>query len=342
MAPPGAQMLAEMSQQPRVLESLVARRGEIRDAIAPLGDPPPPGIVLVARGSSDNAAIYGRYLLELVLRRPVALAAPSLFTLYGARVACDGWLAIGLSQSGRTPEIVDVFERLVAGGARGVAITNDAASPLAQAAAACVALGAGEELAVPATKTFLAQLAAFALMAEALAEVPWSPADLDALSAHVRALIDDPEPAAHAAAVVGDAPGLVALGRGFQFSVALEAALKLKETALLLAEGMSSADFRHGPIAVMQHAFPALSISDGGAAAGGMAELERDLEERAGPLIRLAPDPRAELPIPAGVPEALAPIVSVVRAQQLARETAIARGLDPDTPPGLSKVTMTR
>jgi glucosamine--fructose-6-phosphate aminotransferase (isomerizing) len=342
MAPPGAQMLAEMREQPRVLASLVERRGEIRSAVGGLGEPAPPGVVLVARGSSDNAAIYGRYLLELVLRRPVALAAPSLFTVYGARVACDGWLAIALSQSGRTPEIVDVFERLIAAGARGIAITNDPAAPLAQAAAAGVALGAGEELAVPATKTFVAQLAAFALVAEALADVPWAPADLDALAGHVGAVLDDPEPARLAAAVVGDAPALVALGRGFQFSVALEAALKLKETALLLAEGMSSADFLHGPIAVMAHAFPALSISDGGAAAAGMAELERDLAKRAGPLIRLAPDPGAELPIPAEIPEALAPIVSVVRAQQLARETAIARGLDPDAPPGLSKVTMTR
>jgi glutamine---fructose-6-phosphate transaminase (isomerizing) len=342
MASPGAQMLAEMSEQPRVLASLVERRGEIREAVGRVGAERPPGVLLVARGSSDNAAIYGRYLLELVLARPVALAAPSLFTIYGAHVECQGWLAIALSQSGRTPEIVDVFERLVAAGANGIAITNDAASPLAGAAGATVALGAGEELAVPATKTFLAQLAAFALVAEALAGVPWRESELDALAGHVAALVDDPEPARAATRVVGDAAGLVALGRGFQFSVALEAALKLKETALLLAEGMSSADFRHGPIAVMQHAFPALSISDGGAAAAGMADLERELTERDAPLIRLAPDPGAQLPIPAGIPEALTPIVSVVRAQQLAREVALARGLDPDSPPGLSKVTMTR
>jgi glutamine---fructose-6-phosphate transaminase (isomerizing) len=342
MAPPGAQMLAEMTEQPRVLASLVERRGEIRWQVGAFAEPAPPGVVLVARGSSDNAAIYGRYLLELVLGRPVALAAPSLFTIYGARVACDGWLAIALSQSGRTPEIVDVFERLVAGGARGIAITNDAGSPLAGAAGATVALGAGEELAVPATKTFLAQLAAFALVAEALGDVPWRRADLDGLADHVAAVIDDPEPGRRAAGVVGPSAGLVALGRGFQFSVALEAALKLKETALLLAEGMSSADFLHGPIAVVQHAFPVLSISDGGAAAAGMAELERELTQRDAPLVRLAPDPGAQLPIPAGIAEALAPIVTVVRAQQLAREIALARGLDPDAPPGLAKVTMTQ
>src|SRR4051794_18802447 len=125
---PGAQMAAEMAEQPRVLASLLERRADIHARVRPLADPPPAGVVLVARGSSDNAAIYGRYLLELAVGRPVALAAPSLFTLYDARVDCRGWLVIGLSQSGRTPEIVDVFERYRAAGARGIAITNDGSS----------------------------------------------------------------------------------------------------------------------------------------------------------------------------------------------------------------------
>jgi glucosamine--fructose-6-phosphate aminotransferase (isomerizing) len=335
-------MSAEMAEQPAVLASLLERRGEIRERVRPLGEPAPPGIVLVARGSSDNAAVYGRYLLELVVGRPVALAAPSLFTLYGARVDCRGWLAVGLSQSGETPEIVDVFGRLREAGARGIAVTNDPGSPLAAAGDAVVELGAGEERAVPATKTFLAQLAAFALIAEALGDVPWEDPDLEALPDHVAALLDDPDPAREAARVVGDADGMVVVGRGFQFAVALEAALKLKETALLLAEGLSAADFRHGPIAVMQHAFPVLALSDGGAAAPDLAELERTLRERGAPLLRLGPDGGAELPIAGGIPEALAPIVTVVRAQQLAREVTLARGLDPDAPPGLTKVTPTR
>jgi glucosamine--fructose-6-phosphate aminotransferase (isomerizing) len=335
-------MLAEMAEQPAVLGALLERRRDIHARVRPLADPAPAGIVLVARGSSDNAAVYGRYLLELVVGRPVALAAPSLFTLYGARVDCRGWLAVGLSQSGETPEIVDVFRRLREAGARGIAVTNDPGSPLAEAGDAVVELGAGEERAVPATKTFLAQLAAFAVIAEALGPVPWADAELEALPSHLAALLDDPRPAREAAEVVGDADGLIAVGRGFQYAVALEAALKLKETALLLAEGLSAADFRHGPIAVMKHAFPVLALSDGGAAAPDLAELEATLRERGAPLLRLGPDPGAELPIPAGVPETLAPIVTVVRAQQLAREVTLARGLDPDAPPGLSKVTRTR
>ncbi len=334
-------MLAEMAEQPAVLAALLERRDEIRARVRPLAEPAPAGIVLVARGSSDNAAGYGRYLLELVVGRPVALAAPSLFTLYDARVECRGWLAVGLSQSGETPEIVDVFGRLRDAGARGIAVTNDPDSPLAQIGDALVELGAGEERAVPATKTFLAQLAAFALIGEALGEVPWAAAELEALPGQVAEVLDDPAPAQEAVEVIGDAAGLIAVGRGFQYSVALEAALKLKETALLLAEGLSSADFRHGPIAVMEHGFPVLALSAEGAAAADLAELEQTLRERGAPLLRLAPGQDAELPIPSGVPEALAPIVSVVRAQQLAREVTLDRGLDPDAPAGLSKVTRT-
>ena len=333
-------MAAEMAEQPAVLRGLLERRDELQARVRALGDPKPAGIVLVARGSSDNAAIYGRYLLELAVGRPVALAAPSLFTLYGAKVDCTGWLAVALSQSGETPEIVDVFGRLLDAGARGIAITNHPRSPLAEAGDALVELGAGEELAVPATKTFLAQLAAFALVAEALGPVAWAPGDLDALPGRLEEILGDPGPAVTAAAALGGADGLVAVGRGFLFAVALEAALKLKETALLLAEGMSSADFRHGPIAVLQHGFPVLSLSTPGAAAGDMAELEAAVPGTT--LLRLAPDPGADLPLPPGTPEALAPIVAVVRAQQLAREVALARGLDPDAPPGLSKVTATR
>ena len=147
--------------------------------------------MLVARGSSDNAAIFGRYLLEPAVGRPVALAAPSLLTLYDARVDCRGWLAIGLGQSGATPEIVDVFARRGRRGARGLAITNDRGSPLAAEGDPVVELGASAELAVPATKTFLAQLAAFALVAEALGPVPWEPAALAALPGHVGSVLDD-------------------------------------------------------------------------------------------------------------------------------------------------------
>src|SRR5689334_10160466 len=151
---PGSQMRREMAEQPEVLARLLSSR-------IPVDVERPAGVIIVARGSSDHAAVYGRYLLELATRRPVALAAPSLFTRYGAQTDASGWLVVGVSQSGRTPEIVDVVERLRATGGRAIAITNDEGSPLAEAAETVVGLGAGTEQAVPATKTFTAQMAAF-------------------------------------------------------------------------------------------------------------------------------------------------------------------------------------
>ena len=323
---PGALMAAEMAEQPGVLAALLERRAEIASSVRALGEPA--GVVLVARGSSDNAAIYGRYLLEPAVGRPVSLAAPSLFTLYDARVDYSGWLAIALSQSGATPEIVDVFARMRAAGARGVAITNDESSPLAEEADAVVALGAGEELAVPATKTFLPARGVRDRGRGARA----GPVGHHGGPAGARRR--GPRGSARAAAEeVGDAVGMIAVGRGYLFAIALEAALKLKETALLHAEGLSAADFRHGPIAIMEHGFPVLALSAEGAAARDMADLEQRLRGRA-PLLRLAPDPSAALPIPAGIPEALTPIVAVVRAQQLALEVTLARGLTPTRRPG--------
>src|SRR3954454_1958213 len=148
---PGTQMRREMAEQPQVLARLLSRRVPV--AAEGVG-----GVIIAARGSSDHAAVYGRSLLELATRRPVALAAPSLHTRYGARTDADGWLVVGVSQSGATPEIVDVVERLRATGGHTIAITNNPDSPLAAASQVVIELGAGEERAVPATKTFTGQL----------------------------------------------------------------------------------------------------------------------------------------------------------------------------------------
>jgi glucosamine--fructose-6-phosphate aminotransferase (isomerizing) len=201
-------MRADMAAQPAVLRGLVVRRAEIAAALA---GAEPAGVVVVARGSSDYAAIFARYLLEAVTGRPVALAAPSLVTLYGVEPRLDGWLALGISQSGRTPEIVTVLERYGAAGAKTVALTNDPDSALAAAADVQIDLGAGDELAVPATKTFTAQLAAVALVAEALGPVPWRDADWERLPDLVEDLLGDPAPAERAAEALGDADELIAV-----------------------------------------------------------------------------------------------------------------------------------
>ena len=242
-----------MAVQPDVVRALAAGpRPSLGEA--------PDGIVIVARGSSDYAAIYGRYLLEAATGRPVALAAPSLQTLYGIESRLSGWLAVGISQSGRTPEIATVLDRYKRAGARTLAITNDPDSPLAHSASSSLALGAGEEGAVPATKTFTAQLAALALVAEALGPVSWTEADWARAPEAMETVLGDFAAAERAAERLDGADELVALGRGYLMPVALEAALKLREAARLRAEGWSAADFRHGPVTVAGPDLPVLAV----------------------------------------------------------------------------------
>jgi glucosamine--fructose-6-phosphate aminotransferase (isomerizing) len=250
-------------------------------------------------------------------------------------------VAIAASQSGRTPEIVTELEQMRRRGAIAIAITNDADSPLAQSADLAVALGAGPEQAIPATKTVTAQLAVFALLAEAMGPVPWSPADWEKMANSVEAVLADPEPAAPVAAAIGYSRAAVVLARGFLFSVALEAALKLKETTSLLAWADSTADFRHGPIAVVDADLPVLALSATGPCAADVAEITREIRKRGGHVLSIADEAGADLPIPPDVAEALATVPATVRAQQLALALARYRGLDPDTPAGLSKITAT-
>jgi glucosamine--fructose-6-phosphate aminotransferase (isomerizing) len=339
---PGQLMAAEMAGQPEVLADLSSRRPEISDAIRSVMPDELAGIVLIARGSSDHAAIYGRYVLQLATGRPVALAAPSLHTLYDSPMRCPGYLAVAVSQSGRTPEIVTVVQSYLDAGATGIAITNDPSSPLSRASGATIDLGAGEERAVPATKTFTSQLAAFALLAETLGEVGWTDDDWKRLPEAVSEVLDDLEPARRVATKLVDAQGLISVGRGFMYSVALEAALKLKETTSLLAEGYSAADLRHGPVAVIEHDFPVLAFCVRGLAAADMQELIRWLiSQREARVFVSSDEPASDLPLPPEISEALGPIPAAVRAQQVARELALLRGMDPDTPEGLTKVTPT-
>ncbi|HYZ28822.1 MAG TPA: SIS domain-containing protein [Thermoleophilaceae bacterium] len=337
----GGVMAAEMAEQPGILSRLIAQRDELFARVRAILPPPPVRVVIVARGSSDHAAVYGRYVLEHAARTPVALAAPSLRTRYRVDTGYNGYLAIAASQSGRTPEIVSTLEHMRSRGAVTLAVTNDADSPLAQAADLALGLGAGPERAIPATKTFTAQLAMFALLAEAIGPVPWAPSDWETVVPAVEAVLADPAVAAPVAAEIGSARAAVVLARGYFFSVALEAALKLKETTSLLAWADSTADFRHGPIAVVDSGLPVLALSAEGPCEADVAEIVRDIAARGGRVLSIADTPRADLPTAPGVPEALATIAAGVRAQQLALALARHRGLDADAPAGLSKITAT-
>jgi glucosamine--fructose-6-phosphate aminotransferase (isomerizing) len=222
-----------------------------------------------------------------------------------------------------------------------VAVTNDPDSPLARAASVHVALGAGEEQAVPATKTFTAQLAAMALVAEALGPVPFGAADWERLPGAVEEVLADPAPAERAAALLDGAEELACVGRGYLMCVALEAALKLREAAGVRAEGWSAADFRHGPLTVSGPGLPTLALSATGPAAADMAALAEQLTAAGGPVLLMSDDANASIPFPSGLAEPLAAILATVRAQELALALALRRGVDPDRPPGLAKVTRT-
>ncbi len=340
----GSQMAREMAEQPDGLRQLIGRFEAVAERVRGVAPAPLNGITIVARGSSDHAAIYGRYLLEAAVGKPISLAAPSLHTLYGVDVDYRGQLVIAVSQSGATPEIVRTLEALQEAGGRGLAITNVAHSPLAQAANELIALEMGDERAVPATKTVTGQLTAFAIAASVLgrqAALPFARAELEMVPGWVQAVLDDRDAVAAAADTLVGASQLIVVARGYLFAAALETALKIKETCSILADGYSAADLRHGPIAAVTRGLPVVALGASGPALADVASLVEELRARQASVLVFGDGLPVDVSLPAEAPEALAPILAVVRGQQLAHELALRLGHDPDNPPGLSKVTAT-
>jgi fructoselysine-6-P-deglycase FrlB-like protein len=344
-----SRMRAEIAEQPealrRTFEALLPQVGELR-ALA--GDTRQ--VLFIARGSSDNAAVYGQYLCSARAGRLASLAAPSLATVYAARLDLRGVLAVAVSQSGATEEIVTTLDWSRACGARAVAITNQPGSPLTEVADASLVTQAGDERAVPATKTYTTQLAAMAVLATALSAGRGGGIDVGALGRVPEAVAAMLEVAPAAEALAERLAGvdtLVVSGRGFAYSTALELALKLKEACYLTAVGLSHADLVHGPIAIVDADTPALLVAAGdGPMVLEMTGLARRLAGAGAPVYGIGGDPgfaaacRTALPGPA-LPEHLAPLALVVPGQLLAEALARARGIDPDAPRGLRKVTQT-
>lgn len=334
---------SEIAEQPDVLARLLVREGpNVRRIARALRRRDPRFVLIAARGTSDNAARYAQYALGLACRLPVALAGPSLVTLYDSPPRLKGALVIGISQSGRSPDVVETVASARREGVPTLAIVNDPESPLARAAADVIPLHAGVERSIAATKTYTAQLLAVALLASALAPSRRHAEGLGALPDAVAETLGVEGAARRAAARIAKAARLVVLSRGLNYPTAHEIALKLKELALLDAEALSGADFRHGPIALAGPGLPAVVVSPPGTATGGdLAELAAELERRGSPVLLIGPRRRGSLPLPR-LPELLSPIVAVVPGQLLAFHASRARGLDPDSPRGISKVTETR
>jgi glucosamine--fructose-6-phosphate aminotransferase (isomerizing) len=340
-------MLAEIQQQPAALERTVRREG---NRIARFADSlkkrRPRLIVLVARGSSDNAALFGRYLLEISTGIPVSLAAPAVHTLYRTKLDLKGALVIGISQSGEGPDINIVLENSKRSGATTLAITNEPASEMARISDETFLIHAGRERSVAATKTYTGQLMIFHLLASALsgnrqfAEVQRLP-ELAALALGMRPQI---EAVVERYAFMNRA---VVVGRGLNYANTYEFAIKLMETCYVVAERFSSADFLHGPIAVIDSGFPVFLFAPPGKTLAGMKELLGKLTKLGAETIVISsersmtgPATRA-LEVPERISEMLSPIPYIIPAQLFAALLARAKGISPDKPRSLAKVTRT-
>jgi glucosamine--fructose-6-phosphate aminotransferase (isomerizing) len=333
-------MSREMGEQPDVLASLVARWETHCAAVAAIVPRPLAGVVFLARGSSHNAALLGRYAVELASGRPAGLVAPSVHTRYQSFVDYSGYLVVALSQSGETPEIVTTSERLRESGARVVAITNGPVSSLVGAADLTLSLDAGEERAVPATKTVTAQMLLVLAVAASLGRIPVEARDLIRLPAAVAEVLSDPSPARALVSRWSEQRRLLVSARGLLVAASVETALKVKETAGVFAQGMSSADLLHGPIAAVADV-PILTFVGPGQAGSDVDAVIGRLRAMGEDVAVCSTSPSAELPLPPGLPEPLDVLVATVRGQQVARDWALAAGRDPDAPLGLTKVTAT-
>jgi glucosamine--fructose-6-phosphate aminotransferase (isomerizing) len=300
-------------------------------------------VMIAARGTSDNAARYAQYLFGERLGLPVALAAPSLETLYGAAAVPrrGDALVIGISQSGRSPDVVGVLAAARAAGAPTVAITNDAGSPLARTAEFLVALDAGPERSVAATKTYTASLAALAALVAELRDDQDDRAALRRVPSMLQLALDDAFAVVEALDRHADAPHVVAVGRGYHYATVMEIALKVRELTATVAEGFSSADLMHGPIAAIAPGTPAIVVATRGKALASVLETADALRRRGAQPIMISDAPSADLPVPPALPEWLSPLVAVVPGQVLALRRAVVGGHAIDQPAGLTKVTET-
>ena len=338
-------MLGEIAEQPAVLErTLIAEHEKYRRLGKFLRKKDIDLIVIVARGSSDNASLFGRYLIEVTTGIPVSLAAPSVYTLYNAKLNLKRALVIGVSQSGEGADINMVIESAKAGGAYTLAITNEADSTLATLANETLLIHAGREKSVAATKTYTGQMLHFYMLANELAtnkldfeRIP----EYTSLALELRPQIEE---------LVNRyvfMENCVVVGRGMNYGNSYELALKLMETCYVVAERFSSADFIHGPLAIVERRFPVVLFGPTGVTKKSSIELLNRLQElnadclaitNDSDIAKLAPN---SLCLPTDIDEFLSPIPFIVPAQLFAALLSEAKGLDPDTPRSLSKVTKT-
>ena len=340
-------MLKEIAEQPAVLERTIKAEAKKLEKIGKfLKDRDIDLIVLAARGSSDNAALFGRYLLETMCGIPVSLAAPSVYTIYKAKLRLNRALVIGVSQSGEGSDINAVLEAAGKSGAFTLGITNNVRSPITKIADETVLIHAGREKSVAATKTYTGQMLHFYLLANALAPKE-KRVELEKIPHFVHEALKLKSRVREIAERYTFMENCVVVGRGLNYGNSFELALKLMETCYVVAERFSSADFLHGPLAIVEKRFPVIMFAPKAAARKSNIELLERVRELHADSLSITNDrdvarlSSRSLMMPSGIKEVLSPIPFIVPAQLFAAYLAEAKGLDPDNPRSLSKVTKT-
>jgi glucosamine--fructose-6-phosphate aminotransferase (isomerizing) len=337
----------EIQEQPSSLARLIeSQQNAVTTAARAIRAFAPDYVVIAARGTSDNAARYAQYVWGIKCGLYVGLATPSVTSLYNASINFRRALVVGISQSGASVDIRSVIEHARSQGALTLSLTNDASSPLAAASDHHIDLSAGPEKSVAATKTYTAELTAVAMLAAALTDDPndrTAIAQVPAWAAQTLGLSTGID-----AAPFTYMPNFAVIGRGYNYATAFEITLKVQELCYVTGSGYSEADFRHGPIAIIQPAFPAFAVAPSGATLPAMLDLLDKLGERQARRLVISDSEEAlakaevRMPIPHHVPEWLTPIVSVIPGQVFALRLAHAKGHSVDQPRGLTKVTVTR
>lgn len=343
----GELMLAEIREQPEALRRLVGQRSAIDQLAERLSGLRPQAVRLVAHGSSDNAASFGVYSFGRFGRTTAFRDTISLSVYYDEQLPMDGSLIVAISQSGRTPDVVDYVERLAGRGALAVAVTNDPSSPLAEAADLVMPLAAGPERAVAATKTYTSTVAALALLSGLLSEARSEVEEgVLRVAEQMEAILNETEEAAEQLAQAYTfCDRMFVLGRGFEFATAREVALKLMETCRIVTCPLTATDFAHGPVAAIEPLFPLwlvasqdpnlpATIEAGQRAAAAGAEIIA-----CGSAADAIVEARRRFQLPPTEPTALAPILSILPGQLFARSLSLAKRMDPDAPVNLKKVT---
>jgi glucosamine--fructose-6-phosphate aminotransferase (isomerizing) len=339
----------ELREQPQALARLIDKQRAYAEGTREMFARSDVQYILIAsRGSSSNAARYAQYLLGRAHRVPVAFATPSLFTLYEQPPRLDGALVIGISQSGKSPDVVEVLEEAKRQGRPTIALTNAPSSPLGLAADGVLKLEAGKEQAVAATKTYINSLGAVALLFATTTGDDRALDELQRVPERLARQLDRSWIDAAEIDRLGAADGGTVVARGINYCTSFEIALKIRELSGLLFESYSAADLMHGPVAAIGPGWPVVAVAPSGPALAAMAEAVDKVTARGARTVVISDDEavRAQgdirLTLLPGVPEWLSPLVAVVPGQLVAMRLAQLRGIDLDEPLGLSKVTLTR